>query len=430
MSERIFRFLKRYLIPRPVFRFFQPAYHFFLAFLGSVVYGNPSKNIFVVGITGTKGKTTTLEMANAILESAGKKTAVFSSVIRKIGKERKSNSTETTMPGRFALQKFFREAEEAGCDLVLVEVTSEGVTKSRHRFINWDAAVFLNIHPEHIEAHGSFQKYLGAKLNFFRYLRHSSKKKRYFLINKDDAHAPDFAAVAGGVRRSEKKFFGRNDVSKILEEVKQKTSPDWLLAGFNAENAAAAAAIAGIFEVKNSEVSAALQSFKMLKGRMDFVQHEPFTVVVDYAHTPDSLLSVYENLRREPMVKEGSRLICVLGSAGGGRDKWKRPEFGKIAANHCDRIFITDEDPYDEDPLKIMEEIRAGISAAGSPEPLHEIVPERRDAIEKAVLAARPGDVVVITGKGSEEWIHVKGGAKIPWDDRGAVEKVLNSRGA
>jgi UDP-N-acetylmuramoyl-L-alanyl-D-glutamate--2,6-diaminopimelate ligase len=166
----------------------------------------------------------------------------------------------------------------------------------------------------------------------------------------------------------------------------------------------------------------------MLKGRMDFVQREPFAVVVDYAHTPDSLLSVYESLHREPLFGSGSRLICVLGSCGGGRDKWKRPEFGKIAANHCDRIFITNEDPYDEDPLRIMEEIRSGVSAAGGPEPRHEIVPDRRDAIEKAILAARPGDVVVITGKGSEEWIHVKGGAKIPWDDRQVVEEILKSR--
>jgi len=158
---------------------------------------------------------------------------------------------------------------------------------------------------------------------------------------------------------------------------------------------------------------------------MDFVQKEPFAVVIDYAHTPLSLLSVYENLQRGLFFKKGSRLICVLGSASGGRDKWKRPELGKIAAHHCDQIFITNEDPYDEDPRKIMEEIKSGIPDDEAPMPKTELVLDRRDAIERAIFAAGKGDVVAITGKGSEEWIHAKDGAKIPWDDRRVVEEIL-----
>ncbi len=425
MLDKALRFTKKHLIPKPLFRLIQPIYHYFLTFLGAVIYGWPSRQIFVVGITGTKGKTTALEMMNAILESVGKKTAVFSSVGRKIGSERGRNPTENTMPGRFALQKFFRDAVSAGCTHALVEVTSEGVSKYRHRFIHWDAAVFLNIHPEHIEAHGSFKAYLNAKLGFFRYLKHSAKEKKYFLINKDDPHYPDFVEAAEETGKKEMILFSRDDVSRTLGEIKKERNPDWLVADFNFENAAAARALAGVLGIKDGEIWEVFRNFKTLKGRMDFVQKEPFAVVVDYAHTPASLLSVYENLHREPISKKDSRLICVLGSAAGGRDKWKRPELGKIAAHHCDRIFITDEDPYDEDPRKIMEEIKAGIPQDEAMTPKVDLVLDRREAIEQAIFAARPGDIVAITGKGSEEWIHVADGKKIPWDDRKIAEESI-----
>ena len=299
------------------------------------------------------------------------------------------------------------------------------MTQHRHRFIHWDAAVFLNIHPEHVEAHGSFKAYLGAKLDFFRYLKHSVKEKKYFLINKDDPHAPDFMEAADKTKKKEVVLFSRDDVSKILGEIKEEYNPDWLSADFNFENAASANAVAKILGIKDEEIREAFRNFKTLKGRMDFVQKEPFAVVIDYAHTPLSLLSVYENLQRGLFFKKGSRLICVLGSASGGRDKWKRPELGKIAAHHCDQIFITNEDPYDEDPRKIMEEIKSGIPDDEAPMPKTELVLDRRDAIERAIFAAGKGDVVAITGKGSEEWIHAKDGAKIPWDDRRVVEEIL-----
>jgi UDP-N-acetylmuramoyl-L-alanyl-D-glutamate--2,6-diaminopimelate ligase len=426
MLDKFLSFSKKYLIPKPIFRVLAPVYHYLLAYFGHLLYGAPSKKIFVIGITGTKGKTTALEFINIILETAGKKTALFSSTTRKIGKERRKNPTETTMPGRFALQRFFRGAVQAGCGYALVEVTSEGVTKHRHRFIHWDAAVFLNIHAEHIEAHGSFEDYLGAKLDFFRYVKHSRKKKKYFFINKDDSRAPDFHEAAELTKRKDIIFFSRDDVSRALNEINNEYNPDWLLADFNAENAAAANAVARTLGIGDEEVWNAFRNFKGLKGRMDFACKEPFAVVVDYAHTPNSLLKVYENLRRPPLFKKGSRLICVLGSAGGGRDKWKRPELGRIAAHHCDQIFLTDEDPYDEKPMKILEDIKMGIPSDETPVPPVEMVLDRREAIEKAILVAEAGDVVVITGKGSEEWIHVANGEKIPWDDRKTAEEILN----
>ncbi|MBI4033958.1 MAG: hypothetical protein HY378_00200 [Candidatus Brennerbacteria bacterium] len=409
MLEKFLRFSKKYLIPRPIFRLIQPAYHYLLAFLGSFFYGAPSRKIFVIGVTGTKGKTTALELMNAVLEAGGKKTAIFSSTTRKISGKREKNPTETTMPGRFALQKFFREAVGAGCEYALIEVTSEGVTKYRHRFIHWDAAVFLNIHPEHIEAHGSFEEYLKAKLDFFRELGRSSKKKRYFFINEDDARAPAFEKAVRSVKGGVIAGFSENDVRPLAGG-----NPQLL---FNLPNAAAALALARVLGIEEGALRA-FRNFKGLPGRLEFVQKEPFGVVIDYAHTPDSLERLYKFLGNQ-------RLICVLGSAGGGRDKWKRPELGRIAARHCDEIILTNEDPYDENPKQILSQIKSGISNSQFLiSNVHEII-DRREAIKKAVSLAKKDDMVVITGKGSEEWIHVAGGKKIPWNDRKVVEEIL-----
>lgn len=161
------------------------AYHFFLAFLGSVIFGNPSKKIFVVGVTGTKGKTTTLEILNAVLETAGKKTALLSSLRVKIGEESVKNKTGNTMPGRFYIQRFLRRAVAAKCKYALVEVTSQGVALSRHRFIDWNSAIITNIAPEHIEYHKSFENYRAVKLDFLKYVL--SKRGKIFVNRNDEA---------------------------------------------------------------------------------------------------------------------------------------------------------------------------------------------------------------------------------------------------
>ncbi len=163
-----------------------------------------------------------------------------------------------------------------------------------------------------------------------------------------------------------------------------------------------------------------LSEIEFIPGRMEFIQREPFEVVVDYAHTPDSLREVYKTLKPS---KEG-KLICILGAAGGGRDKWKRPEFGKIADQYCDHIFLTDEDPYDEDPSKIIEDIKKGIAGKNK----LEVVMDRKEAMKRAVNLAGPGDVVVITGKGSEATMALKGGKKVEWSDRKYMEEAIKSK--
>lgn len=402
-------------------------YHFLLAWLGSVIYNRPSRKIFVLGVTGTKGKSTALELINAVLEKAGKQTALLSSLRKKIGDQSAPNLSGNTMPGRFAIQRFLAQAAKTGCQYALIEVTSQGVSQHRHRFIDWDAAAITNLAPEHIEAHGSFEKYRQAKINFFRYVARSPKPLIFFLINAVDDYRLYFetAALTAPKARREIIFF---DPEQLKNKIDRRAN-DWLTADFNLTNAALAAAFVRSQKVNWPIIKEALENFKGVAGRLDFVQKEPFAVVIDYAHTPDSLEKIYQTVRPENLApaRPGS-LICVLGSAGGGRDKWKRPVMGRLAAGYCDKIVLTDEDPYNEDPAKILAEIEAGFEEA-EPRRLKSNcffkILDRRQAIQKAVSLAQPGDAVILTGKGSENWIHLAHGKKMVWNERKVTEEIL-----
>lgn len=387
-------------------------YHFLLAWLGATLYGNPSKKLFVIGVTGTKGKSTTIEIINAGLEAAGKKTAISSSVRIKIGDVSEVNDSGNTMPGRFFLQNLMSKALKASCEYALIEVTSEGARQYRHRFIDFDVAVFTNIHPEHIESHGSFEKYRDAKLSFFRDVaKLSGKANKHFFVKKEDDNAKYFADAAG----SNVTLYSKEDVSSY------ELSPT-LRGDFNRDNAAAADAVLKTMGISEATRRAAFKTFRGVPGRLEFVKSKPFAVVVDYAHTPESLRTVYTTLRTE---LKPSKLICVLGAAGGGRDKWKRPKFGEIASQYCDSIFLTDEDPFDEDPKEILSEIKSGISDKFPKSKIQDII-DRREAISSAIGLAGEGDAVVITGKGSEPYIRVAHGKRIDWSDRRVVEEILN----
>ena len=404
--------------------FLRRAYHFTLAFLGALVYRFPSRKIFVLGVTGTKGKSTVLELISAIFEEAGKKTALLSSVRVKIGKDSAKNKSSTTMPGRFFIQKFLRRAVGTGCEYALIEVTSEGIEQFRHRFISFDAALVTNLHPEHVEAHGSFENYRNAKVSFFEHVSRSRKKKVRFFINEEDAHRDYFMAVARDIESVV--LFGREQF--IENEVGARYTlkamgdhgvvGDWLRANFNLENAAAAVAFARSQGIDWSVIAATFKKFKGLPGRLEFIQHKPFTVVIDYAHTPDSLRKVYETLSNE-----NSKLICVLGAAGGGRDKWKRPEMGKIASQYCSEIILTNEDPYDEVPEKVLEDIEGGFPGAVN----YRKIMDRKEAIRAALKSVKKGDTIIITGKGSEIWMRVAGGKKIPWNEKKVVLAALKA---
>jgi len=381
------------IIPNWVLR----AYHYKLALLGAIVFRFPgkSKSIKIIGVTGTSGKSTTTDFICRILEEAGHKVASISTARLKVGEKEWENKYKMTMPGRFVVQKFLRQAINAECDFVILEVTSEGIKQFRHKFINFDTAVFTNLSPEHIESHGGFENYRNEKLKLFK------ATKNIHVINIDDENAKYFSAVPA----NKKIEFSIND----LEDVGDLRLN--VLGRFNLMNALCAISVAKAYGIDLETCKNALEKAKSITGRMEIVGKNPM-VVVDYAHTPEQLEAVYKTFKEEKM-------ICVLGSCGGGRDKWKRPVLGEVAKKYCTKIFVTNEDPYDENPEEI---INAVYKTAGSNA---KKVTDRKEAIKKAIKIAEPSDVVIITGKGSEPWLCVANGKKIPWSDKKIVEDLL-----
>jgi len=415
------RILKK-LIPKFIFDFFQPAYHYGLALLGALKYRFPSKKLIVIGITGTKGKTTTAELINAILEVAGYKTALQSTLRFKIGDKEKRNLFKMSMPGRFFMQKFLRDAVNAGCTHAVLEMTSEGAKQFRHKFIHPDSLIFTNLAPEHIESHGSYENYLKAKLSI------GKEVKNTIIANIDDKEGEKFLALniknkvpyslhdAIAVKADEK---GSSfQVGKMIIHSK-------LPGIFNVSNMLGAIAYAKFVGISEENIKRGLENINFVRGRMEKIDcGQEFDVVVDYAHTPDSLRVVYETYKNH-------KIICVLGNTGGGRDLWKRPEMGKIADKYCDQIILTNEDPYDEDPVKIIEDVKRGITN----KPV-EIIMDRREAIASAIAKAKTLRLaslaqankhiaVLITGKGTDPYIMEANGKKTPWDDASVAREEL-----
>ena len=315
------------------------------------------------------------------------------------------------MPGRFFVQKFLKQAIKNGCQYAILEVTSEGIKQYRHAFINFEAAVFTNLTPEHIESHGGFERYKKAKGKLFE------ATKNIHIINLDDKNADYFLSFSAKKKISY--GISQGDINAQNAEFNLK-----LVGDFNVSNALAAISV-GLSQGISLEIcQKAIEKVEGVPGRMEEVISSPFKVIVDYAFTPNALEKVYQTLTRESVNSlSRNKLICVLGAAGGGRDKWKRPVLGQIAAQYCDEVIITDEDPYDENPEQIMKEVALGVLNYKLKTTNYKRIIDRREAIGQALKSAQPGDNVVITGKGCEPSICVSGGKRIPWDDRQAVKE-------
>lgn len=419
------------IIPESLLSFFRPLYHFCLSFFAAFFYGFPSRRLFVVGVTGTKGKTTVVELIHAMLAVRGFRVASLSSLRFRIGEREERNMKKMTLPGRFFVQKFLHEARVARCTHAVLEVTSEGMKQFRHRFIDFDVVLMTNVSPEHIEAHGGFEPYLRAKLDLFWRMKRSGLA----IINRDDPHADRFSAATGahimayskvGILMNDRMWKISNHTMNeqgISFDIGGTRISSKLLGEFNFYNILAASAFGISRHISLTHIADSIEGVTHIPGRMEFVQRIPFAAVIDYAHTPDSLRKVYQTLRGKSHDSSamGKKLICVLGAAGGGRDTWKRPAFGRIAAQCCDEVVITNEDPYDENPAAILDEIEAGFGQFRN----YEKILDRRKAIREALRRAKDGDTVIITGKGAEPWIMGKDGEKIPWNERVVIEEEL-----
>lgn len=408
--------MKKY-IPAPLLR----AYHHTIAVISSWYFGNPSQKLFVVGVTGTKGKSTVSELVRTILTEAGHKTALASTIHFRIIDDIRPNLFKMTMPGRGYLQWFMRQALNAGATHIVIEMTSEGAKQFRHKGIALDALIFTNLQPEHIESHGSLEAYAQAKLSLAHELERSPKRPRYIIANMDDAQGPRFLESAVEVqvpfRLSDAEPYSVDDRSiRFVYKRELFTVP--LPGLFNLRNVLAALSLGSALGISLPTLKRALERVEPVLGRAERVEAgQNFSVIVDYAHTPDSLRALFETY-------QGKRLIVVMGSTGGGRDQWKRPEMGKIADEYCAVSILANEDPYDEDPRHILAAIAQGFSKHTP-----RIILDRREAIRAAFAEAREGDVVLITGKGTDPYIMGPNGSKEVWSDKNiALEELTKVR--
>lgn len=397
-------------------------YHKSLAILANVIYWFPSRQLIVIGVTGTKGKSTVANMIWQVLTAGGYKVGMTSTAnIRVVDKEW-INDSKMTMPGRFKLQRLLRRMVRAGCQYAVVETSSEGIKQYRHWGIRYQVGVFTNLTPEHIEAHGSFANYKKTKGELFKKLR----GQKISILNVDDEHVDFYKSFS--VR--EQIYYSLHKESDLKPDNVVATSQGFnfevkgrrfnlsLLGEFNLVNAMAAIAVGKSQKLNWQIIVDAIHRFRYMPGRMEEIKSQKgFSVIVDYAHTPESLVAVYQTIK-----PRARRLIAVLGSCGGGRDKAKRPILGKLAGKWADVVIVTNEDPYDEDPEVIIDEVWQGLKDNNIQK--YRIL-DRGQAIAKAISLAQAGDIVIITGKGSEQWLVTAKG-KIAWDDRQKVKEIIN----
>lgn len=412
--ESLLSFFKK-ILPEPVANFGRFFYHPLLSFSSALISGFPAKKMTVIGVNGTKGKSTTAEMLFAIFREAGHKTALASTIRFAIGDESKPNLFKMTMPGRGFLQRFLKEAKQKGATHAVVELTTEGAREWRHKFLYLDALIMLNVQKEHIERFGSFENYVKAKWKIARELETSPKKEKAIVVFTDDERNSDFQNTKVQTILP----FSRGELEE-LKTTKHQTSFIYkdvlftipLPGEFSATNALSAIKLAEHVGIPLETSKKALERMEQVKGRLEPVDvGQDFNVIVDYAHTPDSLKALYGAYT--------GKKICVLGNTGGGRDTWKRPLMGQIADEMCETVILTNEDPYDEDPEKIIKEMTMEMTR----DPL--IIMDRREAIRKALSLAKSGDSVLISGKGTDPYIMEANGKKTPWSDYEVTKEEL-----
>lgn len=418
-------------------------YHFLLAKLAAFWYGFPSEKMVVIGVTGTNGKSSTVNILGKLLQDLGYKVGWTSTMTFCTGDKEWLNDTKMTMLGRFQTQRLLREMVKNGCQYAIVETSSEGLKQWRHVGINYDVAVFLNLSEDHLEAHGSYEEYRRAKEGLFGHLGYCRRKfidplqpslgkgrgfpslprgstrrskvtiSKTIVVNGDDAAAEYFLRYSADKKVS----VSKRDFSEI------KTS---LMGPGIEENMRMAIGTAEILGISREKLLKAAKHLVTLPGRFELIgAGQKFRVVVDYAHTVEAMKQLYEfveKLRREKFFT--GKIIHLLGGVGGGRDRAKRKIFGQMAGRYAEVVIATNEDPYDDDPMEIIHEVAEGARAVCHPHPILEIL-DRREAIRKALSLAESGDLVLITGKGSEQAICGPRGLKTPWDDRVVAREIL-----
>lgn len=438
---------------------FLAIYHRVLARVSAIVYRNPSRELIVIGVTGTNGKTTTSFYLARALEASGFCAGCTTTALMKIGKKEWINKTKMTMPGRFFLQKMMREMVSAGCRYAVIETSSQGLMQGRHLSIAYDVGVFTGLTPEHIEAHGGFENYKKAKRLLFEHVGRRRLKTidgktvvKGAVLDADSIHGEYYAGALGsgppaplkGGSEAIKEWYGiKNRRGWYAEQITlEATGSHFVLrdgqdssiqvpvhlnqpGDYNISNALAALATCKLLGVDLFAAAKRLGEIATVPGRFERIDvGQPWTVIVDYAPEPESFRQLYRALAVIPR----ERTIHVLGSCGGGRDIARRPILGELAATNADIVIVTNEDPYDDNPQEIIEQVASGARGAGKidGENLF-LVENREEAIFQAMALARPNDLVVMTGKGCEPWICIADGKKVPWDEAGTAREAIQA---
>jgi len=461
------------LIPKKLFAALQPTYHFIFSWLAALAYFFPSRRLIVIGVTGTAGKTSTVYLIAKLLSEAGCRTGFTSTTVFSDGRREWLNDRKMTMPGRFFIQRQLKQMVRNDCRYAVIETSSEGIKQFRHRFINYDVLVFTNLYPEHIEAHGSFERYQATKGRLFARLLRGVVK--YSDVEKNIRQAPaglgklDLSrirktTIINGVDPAAEYFLNFPAEAKIVYsaqpafnlepllknlnseaivkdfQIVESAEPEVfangvrmvingleinlkLLGAHNAVNALAAYAVGLSQGIAPEQMKAGLEAVTNLAGKLEAIEAgQDFTALVDYSFEPVALEKLYQTIELLPH----QQTIHLLGSTGGGRDKARRQVLGRLAGSKADLVIVTNEDPYDEDPQVIIKQVAAGAEDAGKiPGKDLFLIPDRRVAIRKALQLAKKDDLVLFTGKGAEQYICLAKGQKMPWDERQEVRLAL-----
>lgn len=428
---------------RSILRSFTPEwallyYHKLNSVLAVLWYWYPTRKIEVVGITGTKGKSTTANFLWAILQKSGVHTGLIGTANIRIGEDEYLNHSHMTMPGPWEMQSWFSKMKKAGCEVVIIEVTSEGIKQFRHQNIDFDLGAFTNLSPEHLPSHNnSFEEYKNTKKRFFD----ECLPGKIVVVNADDKHA-DFFLDIKARKKITTSFHNKGTVNATLGKVSpQKTEIRWddtsctihIGGEKNAENAFMALMIAREYGLSNSYISHGIESLSTIPGRMEAIDEgQKFSVFVDYAHEEKSMQFLMETAHTaqndilEKYPESSPRVIVLLGAEGGGRDIRKRSLMGAIVGKMADIVIVSNVDPYDDDPASICEDIAQAVEVEGKIREENLFIREdRREGISLALSLANEHDIVFITGKGSEQTITLDGVA-YSWDDRTVIREELS----
>ena len=418
----------RKVLPKSALVGLEKSYRKSRAKIISARYGNPARDLSVIAVTGTNGKTTTVNFLNEILKEAGYRTAMFSTANIEIAGEQTVNDTNSTTATVARLQKFFRDAKKADVEFALIEATSHALDQYKFEGVPIEMAIMTNLTQDHLDYHKTMENYAAAKAKLFE------MNPNFVVLNADDEWFDYFNNFA---TESQKITYGEGESADVkIEKFKlyKKGSEANLridnnveleiatnLPGeFNIYNMTAAAAGAYLLGISLKDIQEGIANLEGVSGRFEYATPGlPFDTIVDYAHTPDAL----EKLLKSAKEISKNRTILVFGACG-DRDREKRPIMGKIAQDLADRIIITDEENYTEDATQIREEIISGISKKNDKLPANiQEIPDRKEAIRKALQIAGKGDIVLITGLGHEVY-RVIDGEKTPWNDTQIVREI------